>query len=138
MQQPKHLLIFKIVGIVGILLAVVGIFLSVTGFGNFDNNHFMIGGICTSVGLFVGVSCLCVGFLPEITKLHTKTAKYIQEENQDDLKEIANLSADISKEAITKTAKAVKDGFDDCVFCKSCGKAIDSDSKFCRYCGKEQ
>ena len=46
------------------------------------------------------------------------------------------------KEAIKTTASAMKDGFTDntepTIYCKHCGGVIDADSRFCRFCGKEQ
>ena len=70
--------------------------------------------------------------------MQTKSIKYIQEENKDDLAEIAETSADIVGEAITKTAKAVSDGFEEKMFCRHCGERIPADSKFCKKCGREQ
>ena len=60
------------------------------------------------------------------------------EENKDDLKHIADNTADIVNEALTKTAEAFKNGIKDTKFCKHCGAQIDADSKFCSKCGKEQ
>lgn len=41
---------------------------------------------------------------------------------------------------IELTAKRIKKGFMEAEksFCKSCGTAIDNDSKYCKSCGKEQ
>jgi phosphate/sulfate permease len=66
-------------------------------------------------------------------------AKYIQKENQNDLKEIVNTTADIAKDAVTTTTKAVAHGItnEETMFCKHCGAKIDVDSKFCKSCGKE-
>jgi hypothetical protein len=58
--------------------------------------------------------------------------------NKEDLKDIASTAVEITSEAITKTATAIKTGLDDKMFCKHCGEKIDSDSKFCNKCGKEQ
>lgn len=137
-NKPKHFLIFKIVGFTGIFLAIIGFILIFVGFGDFESNNFIIGGFMTTFGLFIGVSCLAIGFRPEITKILTQSTKYIQQENKEDLKDIANNTADITSEAITKTATAIKKGLNDKIFCKYCGEKIDSDSKFCNKCGKEQ
>ena len=137
-KKPKHLLILKIIGIAGLLCAVAGVILVITGFGNFENNNFMIGGFLATFGFFIGFLCTFIGFKPEITKLSTKTAKYIQEDNKSDLKDIVNTSADISSEAITKVSSSVKDGLKNKKFCKECGAEIDLDSKFCEECGKKQ
>lgn len=137
-NKPKHFIIFKIVGFAGIILAIIGFVLIFTGFGDFESNNFMIGGFMATFGLFIGISCLMIGFRPEIAKMSTKSAKYIQQENKEDFRDIANSAADIASEAITKTTTAIKKGLEDKIFCKHCGEKIDSDSKFCSKCGKEQ
>ena len=88
--------------------------------------------------MFLAVICLVSGFSPEIAKLSTKTQKYIQEENKEDLTDIASAKADISGEAITKVSKSIKKGFKDTKYCKYCGAEIDADSSFCKECGKKQ
>lgn len=137
-RKPGHLAALKVIGFVAIAVAIVGFVLSFTGFGNFENNNFMIGGFLATFGLFIGIVCLVIGFKPEISKMSSKTTKYIQEENKDTLTDIASTSADINSEAITKTARAIKNGLKDTMFCKHCGAEIDRDSKFCNECGKEQ
>ena len=137
-NKPLIFLFLKIIGVVGIVVGIAGAVISANGFGNFENNDFMIGGIMCCFGFFIGFAGLMTGFIPEISKLGAKTTKYIQEENKDTFTDIANSSADINSEAITKTAKAVKKGLKDTMFCKHCGMEIDADSKFCNKCGKEQ
>ena len=61
----------------------------------------------------------------------------IYDENQDKLTKIANQSADINAAAVTKTAKAIKQGFKDTKLCEQCNNEIDVDSKFCKMCGKK-
>ena len=137
-NKPKHFIVFKIVGFIGIIFAFIGFILTFIGFGDFETNNFMIGGFMATFGLFIGILCLMVGFRPEITKMSTKSAKYIQQENKEDFIDIASNTADIASEAITKTTSAIKKGLDDKIFCKHCGAKIDSDSKFSNKCGKEQ
>lgn len=137
-NKPKHFIIFKIIGLIGIILAIIGFVLTFVGFGDFESNNFMIGGFLTTFGLFVGIPCLIIGFRPEITKMSAKSAKYIQQENKEEFRDIASNTAEIASEAITKTTTAIKKGLDDKIFCKYCGEKIDSDSKFCNKCGKEQ
>lgn len=138
MKKPKHLIVLKIFGVVFACVGVAGIVLTVLGFGNFDNNYFVIGGPMACIGLFLAVVCLVFGFSPEIAKLSTKTSKYIQEENKQDLTDIATTKADISGEAITKVSKSIKKGFKNTKYCKYCGAEIDADSSFCKECGKKQ
>ena len=138
-KKPTHFLIFKIVGIIGILVVGLGIYFAVTGFGDFESSKFMVGTMIIPFGVMIGLPCLLIGFRPEITKMRSKTIKYIQEENKEDLTAIANNTAEIMEGAVSKTASAVKEGFtSDTMFCKHCGAKIDADSKFCNQCGKEQ
>ena len=137
-KKPKHLLILKILGFVFVTIGIIGIVLSVKGFGDFSNNNFMIGGMMTCFGFFAGFTCLTFGFLPQMSRMSVKTTKYIQQENKEDLTEIANTNADIQSDAITMKTKALKKGLKDTMFCKHCGAEIDADSKFCNRCGKEQ
>jgi hypothetical protein len=68
-------------------------------------------------------------------------AKNVMDSNKDTMKELASSAADISKDAITTTVAAVKEGItqtDPQKYCKYCGEKIDEDSAFCKYCGKEQ
>ncbi len=67
-----------------------------------------------------------------------KHTKDIVDSNEELLKELSTKSANISKDAIEIKARAVKSGFTTGeMFCKHCGTSIDSDSKFCKSCGKE-
>lgn len=65
----------------------------------------------------------------------------IVNENEDILRNVANKTADINKDALETTIGAIKRGWDgnstSAQFCKYCGKKIDGDSRFCKYCGKE-
>ena len=65
--------------------------------------------------------------------------KDIITDKEEELKYMADKKTDISKDAITKTARAIKDGLtDEVVYCKHCGAEIDADSSFCKKCGKQQ
>ena len=109
-NKPVHLIILKIAGFLFVAMAVVGAILAVKSFGNHESNKFMIGGIMTVLGVFIGFSCLTYGFTPEFIKMHTKTQKYIQDINKDDLTDIKTADAEIVEQAITKATKAVKKG----------------------------
>ena len=137
-NKPKHFLVFKIVGFVGILLLIFGIILTIKGFGDFESNNFMIGAFVSPLGLFISAIGLSIGFKPEIRKKSIQSYKYIQEQNKEDLKEIISSTAKITEDAITTTAKAVKNGVDNVIYCKYCGAQIDTDSVFCKKCGKAQ
>ena len=136
--KPMHFLIFKMVGVVGIAVAIWGVVLAINGFDDFESNNFMIGGFLAAIGLFAGISCSVVGFGPEIAKMRAKSMRYIQEENRDDLTAIATNAAEIASDAVTTTASAVAEGMRATKFCKHCGEKIDADAKFCPSCGKEQ
>lgn len=67
------------------------------------------------------------------------TKKKIIDENEDNLRDLSTKTANIHKDGITTTVKAIKDGIvGNTVYCKHCGSVIDADSKFCKSCGKEQ
>ena len=78
-KKPIKFLIFKIIGVVGLVVAFIGGFKSCNGFGDFESNDFMVGGIMLTFGLFVGIACLVTGFMPEISK---STAKTVQKAGQ--------------------------------------------------------
>ena len=136
-QKPKYLLIFKIIGFIGIGLGVFGLILAFVGFGDFESNNFMIGSFVAVIGVMMTALGIAIGFGPEIAKARAKTLRYIQEENKDDLTAIANNSAEIMSDAVSKTANAVANGVQKTMFCKHCGARIDADSTFCSRCGKE-
>jgi hypothetical protein len=136
-KKPILFLIFKILGFVGIVIFVIGIINLVHGFGNFEDNSFVIGMFMMPFGLFFGSTGIVVGFRPEITKHTIKTAKYLQEENKEEFKKIISTVAEINSEAVTVTAQAVKTGLKEMMHCKYCGQKIDVDSQFCKYCGQK-
>ena len=136
-KKPGHFLVFKIIGFIGVAIAVIGLINLFNGFGNFGSNNFLVGMFMMPIGFFIGFTFLMLGFRPEISKMATKSVKYIQQENKEVLKDIASTNAEINSDAVTTTARAIKEGLKNTIFCKHCGKEIDADSKFCRYCGKE-
>ena len=137
-QKPAHFFVFKIIGFIGIIVGIIGFCVSMVGFGKFDGS-FMTGGILEGLGMVVGIPCLIFGFRPEISKMMTKSARYIQQQNKDDLKDIVDTTADIASEGITKTTHAIKKGLSaNKIYCKHCGAQIDADSKFCNQCGEKQ
>lgn len=140
-KEPKHFLVFKIVGfsllLVGITLIILGCVVFRVKFGDGDMPNFAL----FVPGLFISVfsvPCLFVGFAPKINKMQIDSVKYMQEFNKGNLSDIANTSADISSDALTQVAKSIKKGVKDSKYCKHCGAEIDADSKFCKECGKEQ
>lgn len=75
-----------------------------------------------------------------------KSKRNIMDNNEEDLRHMATMGADISKDAIRTTTSAIREGLTGdnsesgtgSSYCKHCGAKIDSDSKFCKKCGKEQ
>ena len=59
------------------------------------------------------------------------------DEHKDDIKSISDNVAEATKGATKTTARAIKEGLKDFVYCKHCGAEIDTDSKFCKACGKK-
>lgn len=66
-----------------------------------------------------------------------KSLKYMMDDSKDTLKNLTNDMTDITKDSVEATARAVKKGLteEDGVACPRCGKKIDKDSKYCKYCG---
>ena len=136
-KKPILFLILKILAALFLCVAITGIVFTITGFGDFESNNFMIGGFLTVFGMMATAIGIMIGFGPEIAKARVQTARYIQEETKDDLTAIASNSAEITKDAVTTTAEAIREGMEIKKYCKHCGAKIDSDAKFCTVCGKE-
>lgn len=66
--------------------------------------------------------------------------KNILSENEDVLKEMYTKEAEIAKEGLKIKTSAIKEGLSGIknIYCKYCGSLIDSDSRFCKSCGKKQ
>lgn len=65
-----------------------------------------------------------------------KSLRNMMDESKDTLKSLADDMADINADSIEASARAVKKGLtSDGVICSHCGKKIDKDSKYCKYCG---
>lgn len=68
-----------------------------------------------------------------------KAQKNILDQNEATLRDIATRKANINKESIETTVRSIRKGFEkNLIYCKYCGESIDSDSRFCKSCGKEQ
>ena len=137
-EKPKHFIFLKILGFLGVTIAVVGVFLLITGFSDFESNNFLIGMFLLPIGLVLGIFGLTTGFSPEIAKMSAKSIQYIQTENEETLTDIATTSAEITSEAVSTVAQAIKKGLGESKFCKHCGAKIDADSKYCSNCGGAQ
>lgn len=67
------------------------------------------------------------------------SSKNIIDKHEDTLKDISKRAANIAKDGIEITTKAIKDGLTNSnIYCKYCGSSIDKDSKYCKNCGKKQ
>ena len=73
----------------------------------------------------------------KILSKQVKSLRNMMDESKDTLKSLADDMADINADSIEATAKAVKKGLtsDDDITYAHCGKKIDKDSKYCKYCG---
>ena len=136
-KKPIIFLIFKILGFIGVAMFVFGIIQLVSGFGEFEDNSFVIWMFMMPFGLFLGSMGIVIGFRPEITKQSIKANKYFQDGNKEELKEIMSTAAKINSEAVTITAQAVQEGLKETMYCKYCGQKIDVDSQFCKHCGQK-
>ena len=153
-EKPVHFLILKGIGFgllaIGLIVLIIGITTHVPDMGADDWFEKSSGRMTT---IFIGIACcmfsvplLVMGFKPEIARMTTKSNKYIQEQNKEDLKDLAANTGDITsaavtpavEESITKTVKAIKKGIKDSKYCKHCGKEIEADANFCSHCGGKQ
>jgi len=74
----------------------------------------------------------------KMSEIGIKTKNAVLNNNEDLLKENATKQAEINKDAVNITAKAIKDGLNNKKnFCKYCGESIDNDSVYCKKCGKK-
>lgn len=72
----------------------------------------------------------------KILSKQVKSLRNMMNESKDTLKSLADDMTDINADSIAATAKAVKKGLtSDDAICSRCGKKIDKDSKYCKYCG---
>ena len=69
-----------------------------------------------------------------------KAMKYVMDDNESDLTNMATKAANITKGGVEISARALKKGFteEEQGYCKNCGNTIDTDSKFCKKCGDKQ
>lgn len=58
--------------------------------------------------------------------------------NIDEIKEINNIYYETKKDSIKNTIKDIKGELKNGCYCKFCEKKIDTDSKYCKNCGKRQ
>ena len=95
--------------------------------------------VAPCVIIFVILMIVSPKFRAKFMAHQIKAQKYMLEENEEMLKDINRKTANISKDGVEITARAVKKGFSgETNYCKHCGNSIDADSKFCKVCGKEQ
>lgn len=142
MKKPKIYLVLKILAPIMLIGGIVLIVLGTAIYPEMFNGHSVAPNAALfapgMIIAFLSIPCFIFAFLPQINKTAIQTMIYIQQENKEDLKEMADTTADITGDAITKTASAIKNGLKETKFCKHCGKKIDMDSKYCNSCGKEQ
>lgn len=142
MKKPKIFLFLKILAPVLLISGIVLIVLGTAVYPEtFDGHSVAPNAALFAPGMILlpfAIFCFIYAFIPEMNKTNIQTVKYLQQDNKEDLKEIADASAEITSDAFTKTTSAIKKGLKDSKYCKHCGKAIDADSKYCKDCGKEQ
>lgn len=84
------------------------------------------------------ISIISPKFRGKMMSRNIKAIKYAVDETEEDLKTINDKMANASADAIKIKAKSLKKGFKGEIYCKHCGYLIDSDSTFCKKCGKKQ
>lgn len=123
-----------LVRIFGFIFLILGILFTILGTTTFDMDlGILIPGI---ILIPFSVAWIVMSFIPNIMRMSIKIANEIQNENKNELQEIATTASEINSEAIKTTARSVKEGLQkDTKYCKECGAEIDSDSKYCKECG---
>ncbi len=105
---------------------------------------FLIIGIALVIAFLIVIvlSILSSSTEKELIKMGNATirAKHnIISNNKEMLKETADDTAYIYKDAVKTITHSVKDGLtsEETIFCKYCGEKVDANSNFCKKCGKE-
>lgn len=130
----------KYLRIFGIIFLLIGITLVVLAFSALKNEYspnpllLILGFLLVGLSIFMIISSCSSSIL----KMQFGIVKDFQESLKNDLKEFSNTSAEIRSEAIEKTLRSIKKGLNDQMYCKHCGVQIDTDSTFCKKCGKKQ
>jgi type III secretory pathway component EscV len=125
-------LVLKIVGLIGIAVAVTGIVLYIISIdnGGAGSGLFIAGLLMMILGILSGVPCIFIGFLPRLLEARVQAMQTLQQQNIHILKEVSQAATEASN-----SIKAANDS--NKMYCKYCGVQIDADSKFCKSCGKE-
>ena len=96
------------------------------------------------ISMGISLMLLMTGFIPNFSNYTIKSTQYIQDINKEELEEMMSTRAEITKEgasvlfdAFNESANKAKEQRKK-VYCKHCGQQIDEDSRFCKFCGKEQ
>lgn len=127
---------------IGIVIFFIGIALFLSAFFMLSFSPILpLGGMALMViGMLIG------GYLV-LAKMSANMTKNVVKTNKDTFTEIADESAEITKDSITNIAKSVKEGLDETTsnsesenkkYCKHCGSSIDLDSAYCNKCGGKQ
>lgn len=118
-------IIFKVLAFVGVAVVISGIVMTVTGFGDFESNNFMIGGFMVTFGIFATVLFFVKGFGSHFNKMN---------QNIEDI--VANITKNATigtDESDLKNNNSKKSST-----CVCCGAKLSKHSSTCDYCGKEQ
>ena len=136
-KKPIKYTIFLILGILSFVCCVTLIVLSVTvlTWEHMPNLAMLCPGVML---LGPAITFIVLASMPAMQISALKSQRYVMQQSQQDLTAIADMTADITDDAVTQTAKAVKNGLKETKYCKHCGKEIDKDSLFCKDCGKQQ
>lgn len=128
-------------GILGIIIGIVLIILGTTVLGEPFMDTIQPNFAIFVPGMFltmISLSSLIYGLTPQIVKISAKNKKYLLNENKQEFKDIVDTTADISKDAVSTVANAIKHSDSPKLFCKYCGSENDADAQFCKKCGKKQ
>lgn len=158
-NNSSRFLVLKIIGCVGIAIAVTGIIIYICNLaGEFSTGLFITGLLMMILGILSGVPCLFFGFLPRLLAARISAMQQLQQQNINVFKELSAAAAqaaanaqaaaqaaeapamEIREESVAQESseEQAQTTANTKMYCKHCGVQIDSDSKFCKSCGKEQ
>lgn len=133
--------------ILGFCMIPIGITLIALGCTVFAYHHFNhswydwvphLGAVIPGIFMcFLSIPLLVLGFKAPIDKIDEKLNSETIDNAGKTIGKAVNKTVDTVGPAIKKVVESVKHGFKPQIYCKYCGKSIDSDSQFCKHCSRQ-
>jgi len=167
-KKPKKPIIFLILPIVGVVLFVLGVVFLITNrlgtVGYVVALFITLAGLsCLVLGslpwvmkfevkttnyVFKDNKETLTDTLTNMSEISVDAVGSVMQDKKENLKNIADTGAEISKDAIKTVSQSAAEGVtgeknstnlrQHTCYCKHCGEQIDTDSKYCSYCGGKQ